>query len=186
MGYARQAGADLDTYEVLQRNPSIPECHRLLFLQMTCEKLAKACLCQEGSDPKDLQGSHAYTAGKLPTIIRREIRLRGLKPKTAKKSIQTEVSTTIPFTGFAQVDGQMELSFQGHCFVVRAAAADPFQPFDQGFGNALAGHRHRVIQQIFRDVGSNPFGRHDVHTNVRHDERQAARLRWPRDFQKCG
>ena len=40
-GYARQADADFKTFEAVQ-DLSIPECHRLLFLQMACEKLVKA------------------------------------------------------------------------------------------------------------------------------------------------
>ena len=41
-GYARQADADFTTWTLLQGNTSVPECHRLLFLQMACEKLCKA------------------------------------------------------------------------------------------------------------------------------------------------
>jgi hypothetical protein len=72
-GYARQAKADFDTWNQLQGNDSVPKCHKLLFLQMACEKLAKSHLCTRGSNPADLQTSHAYIAKNLPIIIRQQI-----------------------------------------------------------------------------------------------------------------
>jgi hypothetical protein len=80
-GYARQASADFETWETLQAIDSVPECHRLLFLQMSCEKLTKAYLCGVGSDPGDIQKSHAYVAKNLPIIIRRQVELSN--PKSA-------------------------------------------------------------------------------------------------------
>jgi hypothetical protein len=73
--YARQADADLKTFNLIQSLPDslpVPECHRLLFLQMACEKLVKAHLCGEGADPKTLQGSHAYVAKTLPIVLRQQ------------------------------------------------------------------------------------------------------------------
>lgn len=78
-GYARQARADLDTWHRLQQIHFVPECHKLLFLQMACEKVAKAHLCASGTDPNHLQASHAYITKSLPTAIRQhivELRLR--------------------------------------------------------------------------------------------------------------
>src|SRR5438034_7963754 len=68
-GYARQADADFNTFEALQAL-GIPECHKLQFLQMACEKLVKAHLCGKGTDPASLQQSHAYVAGTLPVVLR--------------------------------------------------------------------------------------------------------------------
>ena len=73
VGYARQAGADFATYLELQGNSSIPQCHKLQFLQMACEKLVKAHLIAGGTDPKTLQTSHAYVAGTLPVVIRQQL-----------------------------------------------------------------------------------------------------------------
>ena len=70
-GYARQAEADFTTYEEAQDFP-IPECHRLLFLQMACEKLVKAHLCGIGTDPAAVQTSHAYIAKTLPVVLRQQ------------------------------------------------------------------------------------------------------------------
>jgi hypothetical protein len=81
--YARQAGADLGTYDLLADNELVPECHRLMFLQMACEKLTKAHLCAEGKDPKQLQSSHAYAAKNLTTIIKQQIVFSGSNPKGA-------------------------------------------------------------------------------------------------------
>jgi len=72
-GYARQADADLKTWRNLQKSESVAECHRLMFLQMACEKLCKAHLIGGGSLPSDLQTSHAYIAGPLPIVIRDQI-----------------------------------------------------------------------------------------------------------------
>jgi hypothetical protein len=71
--YARQAEADFSTWAKLQPDLSIPECHKLLFIQMACEKLTKAHLCSQGSDPTDLQTSHAYIAKTLPIILRQRM-----------------------------------------------------------------------------------------------------------------
>ena len=71
-GHARQALADLDQYESLAQTDTVETCLKLQFLQMACEKLVKAHLCDEGTDPKDLQTSHAYIAGTLPNILRQQ------------------------------------------------------------------------------------------------------------------
>jgi hypothetical protein len=55
-GYARQAQADFQTFEKLQAMP-VPECHKLQFLQMACEKLVKAHLC-EGSSGRSTASSY--------------------------------------------------------------------------------------------------------------------------------
>jgi hypothetical protein len=79
--YARQANADFDTWEELQASKEVPECHKLLFLQMACEKLAKAHLCGKGSDPKGLQASHAYIAKTIPIIVLQQISSSSPTPK---------------------------------------------------------------------------------------------------------
>jgi len=81
VGFARQALADLETWEKLQGIESVPDCHKLLFLQMACEKLTKTHLCRARSDPASIQSSHAYTAKNLPIIIRQQIEIS--KPKNA-------------------------------------------------------------------------------------------------------
>jgi hypothetical protein len=72
-GYARLASADFSTYEALQALAAIPDCHKLLYLQMACEKLCKAHLISSGTDPQSLQHSHGYIAGPLPVIVRQQI-----------------------------------------------------------------------------------------------------------------
>lgn len=68
-GYARQADADLRLYDRLRPDTSAPDCQKLMLLQMACEKLAKAHLCDIGTDPAVLQTSHAYVAGTLPYLL---------------------------------------------------------------------------------------------------------------------
>jgi hypothetical protein len=77
--YARQAEADLRTWARLYGDTDTPACHQLMFLQMACEKLTKAHLCTTGTDPKDLQSSHAFTTKNLPTIIREQIISSGIR-----------------------------------------------------------------------------------------------------------
>ena len=72
-GYARQADVDFKTWGNLQGNPSVPACHKLLFLQMACEKLCKAHLIKFGTPPETLQTSHGYVAKPLPVVIRQHI-----------------------------------------------------------------------------------------------------------------
>ena len=57
VGYARQAAADFETFEFMQGQP-VPECHKLQFLQMACEKLVKAYLCGQGAQPQQLVVSY--------------------------------------------------------------------------------------------------------------------------------
>jgi hypothetical protein len=71
-GYARQAMADFERYQALEQAVSVQSCHKLLFLQMACEKLVKAHLCGSGTDPAALQTSHGYVAGTLPVVLRQE------------------------------------------------------------------------------------------------------------------
>jgi hypothetical protein len=68
--YARQAASDLDAREVLAADQSLPACHALHLLQMACEKLCKASMISTGSDPMEVQRSHAFIAKHLPTIVR--------------------------------------------------------------------------------------------------------------------
>jgi hypothetical protein len=86
-GYARQARADLNTFDALQP-PSVPDCHKLLFLQMASEKLVKAHLCNSGSDPATLQGSHAYVEGTLPRVLHNELAFFNSKKKHAREVLK--------------------------------------------------------------------------------------------------
>src|SRR5207237_7501812 len=56
--------------DVLAAERTLPSCHALHFLQMACEKLCKASMISSGSDPIDVQRSHASIAKHLPTIVR--------------------------------------------------------------------------------------------------------------------
>jgi hypothetical protein len=89
--YALQAKADFMTYQALESlrseaviGWSIPICHKLLFLQMACEKLAKAHLCTRGTAPASLQASHAYISKVLPVVIRQEMVAVNFRGKSAK------------------------------------------------------------------------------------------------------
>ena len=66
--FARQARADLTAFHALREGSGLPDCQALNFLQMACEKVAKAYLCGAGADPGAIQSSHAYIAKTLPVI----------------------------------------------------------------------------------------------------------------------
>jgi len=82
--HAIQAAADLATFESLQMVGGIPECHRLMLLQMACEKLTKAQLCAGGSAAADLQKSHGYVAKNLHIVIRTQIGLSQWRVRNPK------------------------------------------------------------------------------------------------------
>lgn len=86
VAYARQAFADLQTYDILaaRDRPDVPECHSLLFLQMTCEKLVKAYLCGQGIDAGVLQASHAYIAKNLLLVLRNQPEFHSLTAAKAQ------------------------------------------------------------------------------------------------------
>jgi hypothetical protein len=71
----------LHAWELYQRHPEAvaAECHTLLYLQMSCEKLCKAHLIRRGSAPAALQASHGYIAKPLPVVIKHEISFRKKK-----------------------------------------------------------------------------------------------------------
>src|SRR5271169_3007008 len=73
--FARQADADFRAWELYEKYPEAvaAACHKLLFLQMACEKLCKAHLIQNNTPPEKIQSSHAYVASHLPTIIKQQI-----------------------------------------------------------------------------------------------------------------
>ncbi|MHB1558163.1 MAG: hypothetical protein ACYC61_11930 [Isosphaeraceae bacterium] len=88
VGYARQAAADFETFELMQGQP-VPECHKLQFLQMACEKLVKACLCGEGTQPQSLQASHAYVSANLPRILRQQAVYWNFSGGKARNALET-------------------------------------------------------------------------------------------------
>lgn len=80
-GYARQADADLRLFERLRPDAAVPACQKMMLLQMACEKLAKAYLCDTGADPAVLQTSHAYIAGTLPAVVYQTAVARNYSPQ---------------------------------------------------------------------------------------------------------
>ena len=71
--YARQAQADLEAREALLGAP-VPACQHLHFLQMACEKIAKAHRCLGGADPETLMHGHGFAAKVLPQVARELLR----------------------------------------------------------------------------------------------------------------
>jgi hypothetical protein len=100
--FARQASADLQTWDAMQSHKLIPECHKLLFLQMACEKPAKAHLCRTGSNPADLQKSHAYVSKNLPIILSQQMASMRFRPGATRlterhiKHVSQEIELLAP------------------------------------------------------------------------------------------
>jgi hypothetical protein len=91
LAYARQAAADFDLFQTLERvggEYGVRECHKLQLLQMACEKLVKAHLCGEGTDPAALQTSHAYVAANLPRILRQAAVSINFGGRAARSALQ--------------------------------------------------------------------------------------------------
>src|SRR5688572_30074629 len=65
--------------------------------------------------------------------------------RPAKKSIQTEVSTTTPLTRLLEVDLEPQLPLELHRLLERPPLADEPEPFDERLGDPLPGHCHRVF-----------------------------------------
>ena len=85
MAYARHAQAYLAAHDALEQVSGLPPCQHLHFLQMACEKLCKAYLIGNGTEPGFVQTSHAYTAAVLPVVFsvqRRRLRQRDLHPRS--------------------------------------------------------------------------------------------------------
>jgi hypothetical protein len=88
--FARQALADFDTWQALESYLALPAgaqplpvSLKLHFLQMACEKLAKAHLLLAGSKLTDLAQSHAYVAKTIPLIVREQMILNGENERVA-------------------------------------------------------------------------------------------------------
>lgn len=76
-GYARQAQADFQSWQAMEGHEVVQPCHRMLFLQMVCEKLCKAWLINSGTSPDILQTSHGYIANPLPVVLRAQLEFAG-------------------------------------------------------------------------------------------------------------
>jgi hypothetical protein len=89
--FAKQARADFDAWNALQMYLRLPEDapalvprQKLHFLQMACDKLAKAHLLKGGSEVSALEESHANVAKHLPTIVRDQMMRNGENERVAK------------------------------------------------------------------------------------------------------
>ncbi len=50
--FAAQSRSDWQVYTLLAAEPSIPACHQLHYLQMACEKIAKAYRCLDRGETR--------------------------------------------------------------------------------------------------------------------------------------
>jgi hypothetical protein len=69
-GFARQSASDFAVYQHLALQPGFPACHALHYLQMACEKLAKAYRFRDESmSIDDIQKSHVAISKEVEQIV---------------------------------------------------------------------------------------------------------------------
>jgi hypothetical protein len=89
LAFARQAQADFYVWQALELNNDAHPCHRMLLLQMACEKICKSRLMNDrGTLPADLQSSHGFVANPLPTVIRAQLEFLGEDLRTKSAFLQ--------------------------------------------------------------------------------------------------
>jgi hypothetical protein len=144
--FARQAAADYEAFDRMQEGP-FPDCHRLQFLQMACEKLVKAHLVSRGSDPEIVQTSHAYIAKNLPIVLREQSALVNLGSARARavlghaKRLATEIEVLSPaVTRDGQRPDNCEYPWEDHGGNMRS-------PLDWSFASS-----HLVIMPAGRTI----------------------------------
>jgi len=77
-GFARQARSDWQVFQLLQAERGVPTCHSLHYLQMACEKIAKAYRLRDTDSPIDTLlsrhvGSPKFVSAlvKSPRVLKR-------------------------------------------------------------------------------------------------------------------
>lgn len=93
--FALQAQADYSTYLRLTKVSDAPDCHRLQFLHMACEKLSKACLLRAGFE---IRKTHGYLKTQLPQLARDVLskRARGINGAPFIRSV-THIAQELEF-----------------------------------------------------------------------------------------
>lgn len=87
--FAVQAASDMRAYERMCRQPGLPMCHRLHFLQMALEKLAKSWLWRESRpDEDELHFSHNVIAKVLPRILQRHWKGLGISAALSRAKLE--------------------------------------------------------------------------------------------------
>ncbi len=103
--FARQALADFEAWDYLQRYASNPdskikECHRMHFLQMACEKGCKAYLLGNARTIEEIHRftrSHEYVMGTLPVLLKRHAAFEAFKFTRYDEWFVKEISQHIHF-----------------------------------------------------------------------------------------
>jgi hypothetical protein len=87
--FAEQANVDFRAWELYETHPQAlaAQCHKLLFLQMACEKLCKAHKLRAGDNPDSLIGTHKVITKHLPRILREEMVRRGQKSAAIERQM---------------------------------------------------------------------------------------------------
>lgn len=93
--FAEQGRSDWQVYDLLAKNPRLADCHELHYLQMACEKIAKAYRCRDTTTKlEDLLTRHVGLAKFVETFLsspatRRAYRGRGAQLQQLSRLART-------------------------------------------------------------------------------------------------
>lgn len=161
-GYARQAQADFQSWQAIETNDVAQPCHRMLFLQMACEKLCKAWLINSGTPPATLQSSHGYIANPLPLVIRAQLEFigerlsnhRGLIGYTRRLANEIEVSNPAVDRGGQRPDNT-EYPWEDGNHALHSPLDWPFTPLQllqEKFGRTFLKLLHQSIERCLSQI----------------------------------
>ena len=144
--YARQAQADLEAREALL-GATVPACQHLHFLQMACEKIAKAHRCLGGADPETLMHGHGFAAKVLPQVAREllrrstfvaDLQVKHVGIEAMVRQLAREVDLLAPAV---DDDGRRPDNCE---YPWEDAGGALHVPAEHGFGSLETLHRHRA------------------------------------------
>ncbi len=164
--YARQGASDFQVYNELARG-HIPVCHRLHYLQMACEKLAKARLFLDKSVPEAaLRTSHIalvkfvdayYSSPQLRQAYReKNAQLTGVRKKV--RNIAREIEKLAPAVDQVRSPSNAEYPWESGARLIVPCDYDYpnlsslLEPKARGVGVELL----KIIQDTIRRFGASP------------------------------
>lgn len=94
--FAAQSQSDWEVYKILSAEPYIPVCHSLHYLQMACEKIAKAYRCRDTSAPlDDLLSRHVGFAKFMSSFLGSPSMKKAYGRRNAQRLVLTQVARTL-------------------------------------------------------------------------------------------
>ncbi len=166
--YARQGASDLRVYKQWLAVNGVPVCHKLHYLQMACEKLAKAYLLRYSSASEEsLRTSHVafpsfieayYASARVRhSYIGRTAQLKSVK--RGLRNIAREIEKLAPAVDRKQTPSNAEYPWESHGRVIA--------PCDYSFpnlsslwlykGTGTGMELRKVVEDALSDLGVAPL-----------------------------